>query len=305
MYGYVRPDVPELKIKDYNRFKVCYCGLCHELGKTYGLAARFILNYDFVFLTMLLSDGTSPPEYEMKRCPYAVWCRKCVCRHSDVLEKSAGYSLILAYHKLDDTERDEKLPKRLGAKLSKLMLAGSYKRAKRLYPEFDGTVSKLLSEQQELERARETSLDRMADKFASLLAGAAGTGESPKERICREILYHLGRVVYISDAYEDFSEDYEAKRYNPISEHFGVTDGIITEEITESVRFTLVSSLNMICSAYELMEKNYWDSVLSNIIYVGLHKMITDVLAGSYDPTGRELKKQMKKLTQNLQQEAN
>ena len=44
MFGYVRPDAPELKIREFERFRACYCGLCHEMSRKYGTAARFILN---------------------------------------------------------------------------------------------------------------------------------------------------------------------------------------------------------------------------------------------------------------------
>ena len=39
------------------RFRRMYCGLCHTLSRRYGQAARFILNYDFTYLAILLSDG--------------------------------------------------------------------------------------------------------------------------------------------------------------------------------------------------------------------------------------------------------
>lgn len=38
------------------RFRRAYCGLCHTLGERYGPAARMILNYDFTYLAILLSD---------------------------------------------------------------------------------------------------------------------------------------------------------------------------------------------------------------------------------------------------------
>ena len=56
MFGYVRPpqDLPE---EERRRFGRAYCGLCHALGERYGPAARFILNYDFTFLAILLTAG--------------------------------------------------------------------------------------------------------------------------------------------------------------------------------------------------------------------------------------------------------
>ena len=79
MFGYIRPLRPELKVKDFDRFKACYCSLCHTLGKEYGLPARFILNYDFTFMTMLLWGSDEPLEYCPKRCPVSPIHKKCMC----------------------------------------------------------------------------------------------------------------------------------------------------------------------------------------------------------------------------------
>ena len=46
-----------------------YCGLCHTLGERYGLASRFILNYDFTYLAILLSDRAGAGPCRQCRCP--------------------------------------------------------------------------------------------------------------------------------------------------------------------------------------------------------------------------------------------
>ncbi len=67
MFGYIRPSKPHLSEQDEARFQSVYCGLCHELGRKYGFAARFVLNFDFTFLAILLSDAQEP-ECESCRC---------------------------------------------------------------------------------------------------------------------------------------------------------------------------------------------------------------------------------------------
>ena len=62
MFGYVRPPLPLLPQEEKDRFRRIYCGLCHTLGERYGQAARFILNYDFTYLAILLSDGQESDE---------------------------------------------------------------------------------------------------------------------------------------------------------------------------------------------------------------------------------------------------
>lgn len=63
MFGYVRPPLESLPQPERDRFQRAYCGLCHTLGQRYGQAARFILNYDFTYLTILLASPT-----EGRRC---------------------------------------------------------------------------------------------------------------------------------------------------------------------------------------------------------------------------------------------
>ena len=69
MFGYVTPFKPELKIREFEVYKAVYCGLCRELGKRFGPAARLTLNYDFTFLALLaMSVREKPPLFEDFRC---------------------------------------------------------------------------------------------------------------------------------------------------------------------------------------------------------------------------------------------
>lgn len=72
MFGYVRAVTAVLPPEEQARYRAVYCGLCKTLGERYGKAAQLTLNYDFVFLALLLA----PPEGEEKtalvslsRCP--------------------------------------------------------------------------------------------------------------------------------------------------------------------------------------------------------------------------------------------
>jgi hypothetical protein len=53
MFGYILPEKPEMKIKDYELFRAYYCGVCKSIGKRHGLLERFTLNYDSAFLLFL------------------------------------------------------------------------------------------------------------------------------------------------------------------------------------------------------------------------------------------------------------
>ena len=140
MFGYIRPAQGELKVYELERFKSCYCGLCHALGRKYGPAARFTLSYELVFLAML----TWAPEERLcaKRglCVASPLRKKRYCAGNAALDMCAAYNVILAWWKLRDTIEDEPFYKTLPHRMFSLALSGAYRKASREYPEFDGVV---------------------------------------------------------------------------------------------------------------------------------------------------------------------
>ena len=56
MFGYVEPDKPELKIREFEVFRGYYCGVCKSIGKRFGQVPRISLNYDLAFLAVLLDS---------------------------------------------------------------------------------------------------------------------------------------------------------------------------------------------------------------------------------------------------------
>lgn len=65
-------------------------------------------------------------------------------------------------------------------------------------------------------------MDRAADSFAVLLSHAAGEVTDPvRRRILEQLLYHLGRWVYLIDAADDMKKDIAEGGYNPVSLRYG------------------------------------------------------------------------------------
>ena len=52
MFGYIRVNKPELKVKEFEIYNAVYCGLCREMGKSYGIFSKFCLSYDMTFVTV-------------------------------------------------------------------------------------------------------------------------------------------------------------------------------------------------------------------------------------------------------------
>ena len=62
MFGYITVDKPEMKVKDFYRYKAYYCGLCKSLQENYGLKGRVTLSYDVTFLVLVLTSLYEPKE---------------------------------------------------------------------------------------------------------------------------------------------------------------------------------------------------------------------------------------------------
>ncbi len=289
MFGYVRPAAEELKVREFERFRACYCGLCHELGRLYGLPGRSILNYDFVFLAMLLWGGEGECGYCMRRCAPGLFRKKCVCSTARPLTVAAGYSVILAYWKARDDLADSRGLKKLPAMAAALWLRRGYRRAAAAHPGFDADVHDRLAALAALEAEGTESLDRPADQFARLLASAASEADEPSRRALGQLLYHVGRIIYIADAWSDLADDLKSGSFNPLARRFGLTSAQVPAEAKERVWQTLNSSVNLACAAFELLDDGYWSSVTKNIVYLGVPRMIDEVLAGTYRAPGRRI----------------
>ena len=282
MYGYVRPDKGDLKVSEYERFRGMYCGLCHVLKERYGPACRYLVNYDFTFLAMLFAEGADA-QSQPRRCPYHP-LRKTVCPVSgDSLSAAADCTVILAYWKLRDGASDKGFFSALGCRIVCGVLRRNYKKATLRQPDFAAAAEENLLALAELEKAKTASLDEVADRFARLLQAAAPAApEEAKSRILRELLYHLGRIVYILDAVDDLSEDIFNGNYNPLCYRFEISGDKLSPEDVLTLRGTLQMSYNALCGAFALLEQGEYNGILSNVIYRGLPAVTQAVFDGSW-----------------------
>ena len=231
MFGYIRPLKTELKVRELDEFKACYCALCHALKDGYGISARYILNYDFLFLAMLLWPEGEKTEHKCRRCPVSPVKGKNCCIPNETLYRTAACSVILSYWKLRDNLSDEGAFKAAASVFPLAALHGAYKKAENAAPEFAEAVREHLEALTQLEKAGETSLDRVSDEFAGLLSAAAPTIEEDAwHREIQQILYHTGRWIYITDGVNDMSDDMKKSRYNPVASRFNLALPVLPPE---------------------------------------------------------------------------
>lgn len=303
MFGYVRPPLGILSQEEQDRFRRLYCGLCHTLGDRCGTAARFILNYDFTYLAMLL---TQPDEMEpqMRRCVVSPVERRPSFPADKAMELAADESVILAYWQLRDGVADHDWLHSLKYRGLLEILEPAYRKAAQRCPGFNKTVRRQLYRLSELEAEGCVSLDAPADAFAELLAGAAEEVDDPvHRRVLQQLLYHLGRWIYLIDAADDLKKDLQNGNYNPVALRFGITtlpregEAFWRPEDRQVFTLTLDHSIHMMTTAYELWDFGVWSPILEATLYTGLFQVGKAVLDGTYRPTRwREDRKKCKKV---------
>ncbi len=296
MYGYVRPPLQLLSERETERFRQVYCGLCHTLGERYGQAARFILNYDFTFLAILLSEGDEGGAAKA-RCMASPFRQHAYRTSTPAMVLAADESVILAYWQLRDGVEDHDWLHGLKYRGLSKVLEPAYQKAAAARPGFDACTREHLNLLAQLERERCDSMDRAADTFAGLLAGAAGEiGDPVRQRVLHQLLYHLGRWVYLVDAADDLKKDAESGNYNPVALRFGLKNGTWTPESRREFTASLDHSIHMMTTAFELIPFGVWTPILQGTLYTGLFQVGKAVLDGSFRPMTRGIKKEHKKV---------
>lgn len=283
MFGYIFPDKPELKVKEYELFKAYYCGLCKAIGASCGQMARFALNYDSSFLGMLISSFNDGPEViRPERCIANPFVRKPVIKESQALRYAADMNIILAYHKLKDDFKDEGSAKALA-----LMgvFGPAFKKSSNRNGGKEENIRQRLQELGALEKQNCRSVDEASEPFARLteeiFAYGPLCGCSDNEKVLRWFGYNIGKWIYIIDAYDDIEKDIKNKSFNPILNQFCYNNEEVTDfkaGIKDNISFTLTYTLSQVGKAFELLELKKNKEIIENIIFGGMYNKTTQIL---------------------------
>ena len=251
MFGYVRPALDRLGQEQKDAYQSAYCGLCHALGRRHGWLARMTLQYDFTFLAIVLAAGEGEDRLCCLRCPIHPCRRPRPCLTCSRLDAAADQSMILTWHKLSDDVDDHGFFTGLPFRFVRRLFRQAYRRAADAQPGFDAQTREGLARLRELEASTSPQLDRAADAFAQILACAAQTvpGEG-KRRALAQLLYHLGRWIYLMDAWDDLDDDRRKGRYNALDARF---EGDARDN-RDYLETTATHSLRLAGSAAELLE---------------------------------------------------
>ncbi|GAA0179646.1 DUF5685 family protein [Clostridium sediminicola] len=217
MFGYVTPCKMELKIKDYEKFKAYYCGLCISIKNQFGEIPRLALNYDMTFLAILLDSlSNEKNKYIKNRCIAHPVKQRVKVIDSTAIDYAAFCNVALFYYKLLDDFNDDKS---LKAKMKSSFLYKYLKNLNCSRSEQLAFIEKRLKELDSLEKKSASKLlDELSHPFADLTAYIISNYiEDIELKFDLYWLgYNLGKWIYIIDAFDDLEEDMKEGKFNAI-----------------------------------------------------------------------------------------
>ena len=215
MFGYVVPNHTALSEEAQARYRTAYCGLCRRIDALHGLRGRFTLSYDLTFLHLLLCslyEGETDCVQGCDRCPVHPF-RGVHWRASGPTDYCADLSVALHYYNAEDKWKDDR--SLLGLGYEKLLTRCRDDAAAR-YPRQCEAIRRCLDRLAEYEAADSTDLDAVSGCFGELMAELFDYRQDHWSPELRSIGFHLGKFIYLLDAYDDLARDKRKGAYNPL-----------------------------------------------------------------------------------------
>ncbi len=286
MFGYVKVFKPDLKIREFDQYQGVYCTLCRCLGQKYGFAARMTLSYDFTFLALfLMAFDDDCPVFSKGHCSFNPFKKRLCCGKKNgtaAIAYAADVAMLLSYGKVLDSIEDERFFGRIKARLSRRLMARSYRKAEDSRPAEAQAVRQYMERQCALEKAQTACVDAAAEPTALLLSWLASEHLPPfvpKETAAR-FGYCLGRFIYLADAAYDLTQDIKSGNYNPYARVYALGKNI-DETVLSEIRSYAVQSLHACVAAciesYEALPVRRFDGILRNVLFCGMPSVIRQI----------------------------
>ncbi|WRS27625.1 DUF5685 family protein [Oscillospiraceae bacterium MB08-C2-2] len=288
MFGYLRPFKPELKIREYESYKAVYCGLCREMGSSFGPLCRMTLSYDFTLMAMLHMSVTGKvPSFERQRCCCNPLKTVPMCAPGESLALSARVAVIMLYYKLVDNVADSGPIKSLLWRALYPLVKPAYKKAASLAPREDRLVAACMENQRELEARLCSSVDEASEPTAKAMAAIFQEfSEQPgQRRVLERMGYFMGRYVYLCDALDDIEQDQKSGGYNPfVLRAKAQSQSVEIPSICEEAQGSLYMTIAEIGRAFELLESSAFAPIIENVVTLGLKASVDAIVLKKENP---------------------
>ncbi len=261
MFGYVTINKDELKVKDYERYRAYYCGLCNALRKAYGASGQLTLSYDMTFLVILLTGLYESELVDSKRFCVIHPGQKHRTLINEFSEYAADMNILLSYNNLKDDWRDDK---KLYSAVNMTALMRKYKRVSEKYKRQSEAVESYMKQLKECEQAGDMNIDLAAGLTGRMLGEIFVYEEDCWADNLRGMGFFLGKFIYLMDAYEDLYKDKKSGSYNPLVYIMNFDD---FEERCENILTMMAAE----CSKeFEKLPIIYDVDILRNVLYSGI-----------------------------------
>ena len=276
MFGYVKPVIKELLVKEYEFYKAVYCGICRSMKKHTGILSNVTITYDSVFLALVRMAYIDDKDISVRkgRCILHPVKPRCMLVDNSAVRYTAEAFGILTYYKLMDDLNDEKLVKKIAVTAVRPISAVAKKRADT--PSLAELIKEKLDAIGKLERERVDSIDAPAELFGELLGEVFSYGLKGNDRLVTyKCGFHLGKFIYCADAAEDYSKDVRTGNYNPYVIAYNGKE--LTRENKQAIKCGLLLECRELEGAVNLIpfeKKITAENIVRNIIYLGLVKRI-------------------------------
>ncbi len=272
MFGYVKPVVSELLVKEHELYRATYCGICRAMKKYTGAFSNILHSYDSVMLALvrMLFIEKDKITATKRRCIAHPMAKRTMLSCNDALEYTARAFGILTYYKLCDDISDERIPKKVLVSLIKPVFRKAKRRASLEY--LADIAKDRLDKISELEKSGCGSVDMPAGYFGELLGEIFAYGIDTSDRkALYAVGYHLGKFIYAADAAEDYEKDKKRGSYNPYVIAYGGAE--LTSENKKTVKCALLMECRSLEAAVGLLPFGTnvsIENIINNIIYLGL-----------------------------------
>ncbi len=279
MYGYVTPVKDKLRQQDFALYRAFYCGTC-VATKPYGTLTRFATSYDITFLALLVHDIASQEvEFTEARCVGNPFQKKLMIKPNPLLDKVCAANVILAYYKLTDDVIDGGGAKK---KVARAAMKKAYLKAKATLPAADESAKRRYEDLRVLEKRGESSTDRVAHCFATMLMEItqAILGEKCSEN-CASLAYNIGKFVYLADALDDVDDDFKSGNYNPFLARYGefTNRREFIAAHADDLSFTLNATVNRAIESFNGLSFTQSYTLLANVVHDGLRAKTEELLS--------------------------
>lgn len=263
MFGFVNANPKSLSDEEKATYQAFYCGLCRELKKRGGKKCEILLNYDTVFLALLLSGLYEPPEQSFEFNCMIHPIKKREAFENEYISYAADIDIILSYESIKDRIHDG-----AGTAMKRLLnsLSGIYEEAAGRYEPKAKAAAQCVEKTTRSEDEDEKDVDLLSSYTGEMLGECFVMKKDEFSEKLFSLGFYLGKYIYLLDAYYDYLGDRSRKRYNPLLQ-MGFSN---LSDMTDYVEPILDSYIREAAKAFEHLPVLKFSGIIRNILYSGV-----------------------------------